>query len=120
MPLSPSPGYLDTVQRRLVDHYGFPERWLHASHPVPDGEYPVVIDGRCDLVIIDDGRVSCENHGTIIMRPQEEVWWATLLDVCRKDGELMYMVRLPGGGPSYDLWPLADHGTYQFQLDLPF
>jgi hypothetical protein len=56
--------YIAEIQRQLIDQYGFPENHDHAGTvlgDVPDGEYPMTIEGRLDHVRIKDGKISCCN-----------------------------------------------------------
>jgi hypothetical protein len=60
--------YVNAVKRGLRDVYGFePEANLAGDEPifapgeVPDGIYPLVIDGKVDIVSIEDGRIDCQN-----------------------------------------------------------
>jgi len=57
-------GYIDAVKRGLIEQHGFPE---NPEKPgcvlgeVPDGEYPMMIEGRRDYVRIVAGRIHCCN-----------------------------------------------------------
>jgi len=57
--------YIDAIKRKLRDQYHFvpsggtPEEPLFDN--VPDGEYPMEIDGELDHVKILKGRISCCN-----------------------------------------------------------
>lgn len=55
--------YIREIQRQLVAHYGFAERPDAPGIPasVPDGEYPMMIDGKLDRVRIEGGNISCCN-----------------------------------------------------------
>lgn len=55
--------YISEIQRKLIDEYGFAERADAPGVPasVPDGEYPMMIDGKLDYVRIEGGRISCCN-----------------------------------------------------------
>ena len=50
--------YVNEVQRQLIAVYGFPAKPGHPTLPddgVPDGTYPMIIDGRLDFTRIVDG-----------------------------------------------------------------
>lgn len=53
--------YISAVQRKLIDEYGLAERSDAPGIPesVPDGEYPMTIDGRMDWVFVKDGQLHC-------------------------------------------------------------
>jgi len=56
--------YIDAIKRQLIDQYGFPENPDHAGTilgDVPDGEYPMTIEGKLDYVRIEGGKISCCN-----------------------------------------------------------
>lgn len=55
--------YIAAIQRKLITQYGFAE---HPDRPgipahVPDGHYPMEIDGRTDSVRIINGQIHCCN-----------------------------------------------------------
>jgi hypothetical protein len=58
-------GYINAIKRQMIDQYGFPE---NPDMPgcvlgdVPDGIYPMTIDGKLDNVRITDGKISCGNY----------------------------------------------------------
>jgi hypothetical protein len=49
--------YIEEIQRRFVTEYHFSD--LAA---VPDGEYPMLIDGKLDRVRIEGGKIHCCNY----------------------------------------------------------
>jgi hypothetical protein len=53
--------YISKIQRALIDQYKFQENPERLGLPmnVPDGEYPMEIDGKLDRVRIKDGRIFC-------------------------------------------------------------
>ena len=55
--------YIREIQRQFVSHYGFDERPDAPGVPVavPDGEYPMMIEGKLDRVRIQAGKISCCN-----------------------------------------------------------
>jgi hypothetical protein len=60
--------YISAVKRGLRDRYGFtPDAGSSEDdptfngNPVPDGVYPMVIDGKLDRVRISGDRISCCN-----------------------------------------------------------
>ncbi|HSX23225.1 MAG TPA: hypothetical protein VLE97_10680 [Gaiellaceae bacterium] len=55
--------YIREIQRQLVCQYGFAERPDAPGIPadVPDGEYPMTIDGKLDHVRISGGKIHCCN-----------------------------------------------------------
>lgn len=55
--------YIAEIQRQLVETYGFPARAdaPHIPDSVPDGTYPMMIDGKVDRVKIEDGKIFCGN-----------------------------------------------------------
>lgn len=55
--------YISTIQRKLIDDFRFSEDPVRAGIPlnVPDGDYPMLIDGKMDHVKIEDGRIYCCN-----------------------------------------------------------
>lgn len=59
--------YISKIQRAFIDQHGFAEHLDRPDIPVnvPDGEYPIVIDGRLDMVEIKGGLVGCCNFDTI-------------------------------------------------------
>jgi hypothetical protein len=58
--------YIREIQRQFIEVYGFSENPEKPGLPlnVPDGEYPMTIDGKLDLVKIEDGMVDCCNFDT--------------------------------------------------------
>ena len=55
--------YIREIQRQLVEVYGLPARDDAPAVPkhVPDGEYPMTIDGKVDRVRVTDSKVHCCN-----------------------------------------------------------
>jgi hypothetical protein len=54
--------YINKVKRGLIEQYGFPESTEFpgcVSGHVPDGDYPMTIDGKTDNVQIIDGKIHC-------------------------------------------------------------
>jgi hypothetical protein len=53
--------YITEIQRQLIVKYGLKERddmpGVPAG-PVPDGEYPMMIDGKLDKVRIKNGKIN--------------------------------------------------------------
>lgn len=59
-------GYIAAIKRKLRDQYGFtPKPGSSESDPVfdhiPDGKYPMEIDGKLDKVTISGGKINCCN-----------------------------------------------------------
>lgn len=56
-------GYIDEIKRQMIAVYGFKENPGYPGVPlnVPDGEYPMEIDGKTDKVKIVDGKIHCLN-----------------------------------------------------------
>lgn len=59
--------YINAIKRQMIDQYKFPE---DPNNPgcvlgnVPDGEYPMTIDGKLDNVKIKNGMINCCNFET--------------------------------------------------------
>ena len=55
--------YIAEIQRKLIDEYDFPENPERPGLPmeVPDGSYPMTINGRLDHVKVEGGYISCCN-----------------------------------------------------------
>ncbi len=55
--------YIAEIQRQMISKYGFKEDPTRPGVPmdVPDGEYPMEIEGKLDKVRITDGKISCCN-----------------------------------------------------------
>lgn len=53
--------YIREIQRQLIAIYNFPENPEMPGLPmdVPDGEYPMTIDGKLDYVKVEGGNISC-------------------------------------------------------------
>lgn len=58
--------YIAEIKRRLRDDYHFVPDRVERGEPcfdhVPDGEYPMEIDGKLDKVRIENGRIFCCNY----------------------------------------------------------
>ncbi len=56
--------YIREIQRQFIEVYGFPEHPEKPGVPVnvPDGEYPMEIEGKTDYVRIEDGNIMCCNN----------------------------------------------------------
>lgn len=59
-------GYIKMIKRQFRDKYNFvPRETLDDDEPlfdnIPDGEYPMEIDGKVDNVRIVNGTISCCN-----------------------------------------------------------
>jgi len=61
--------YIPAVQKGFIEQHGFPENPHKPGLPmpkegqdvIPDGTYPMTIDGKLDNVKIIDGKISCCN-----------------------------------------------------------
>lgn len=55
--------YIDEIKRQFITVYGFKENPEVPGSPldVPDGEYPMTIEGRVDHVKIVNGKINCGN-----------------------------------------------------------
>lgn len=53
--------YIHQIQRKLIKDYGFKPGDNGLPQNVPDGAYPMMIDGKLDLVIIRNGAIWCCN-----------------------------------------------------------
>jgi hypothetical protein len=53
--------YIREIQHQLVDSYGFKAGDNGLPRDVPDGAYPMMIDGKLDLVLIVGGKINCCN-----------------------------------------------------------
>jgi hypothetical protein len=53
--------YITEIQRQLVENYGFQKGDNGCPQNVPDGAYPMIIDGKLDLVCIVNGGIWCCN-----------------------------------------------------------
>jgi hypothetical protein len=55
--------YIRKIQRQLIEVYGFPENPDKPGLPmdVSDGDYPMTIDSKLDIVKIIDGKINCCN-----------------------------------------------------------
>ena len=51
--------YIDKIQNKLVSQYGFVPDVRGLTQQVPDGEYPMEIDGRLDRVSIEGVMIHC-------------------------------------------------------------
>ena len=52
--------YIAEIQRQFIDVYGFPSK-DGLPQGVPDGVYPMTINGRLDRVRIENDRIFCCN-----------------------------------------------------------
>jgi len=57
--------YIQEIQKLLIDKYGFERGSNGCPQNVPDGEYPMKIDGKLDQVNIKDGKISSCNFGKV-------------------------------------------------------
>lgn len=60
--------YINAIKRKLIDQYGFPENPMVPGcvfGDVPDGEYPMTINGKLDNVRIKDGKINCCNFDEV-------------------------------------------------------
>ena len=59
--------YITEIQRQLIDKYGFEENPEKPGLPigVPDGKYPMKIEGKIDNVTVEGGFINCCNFSTI-------------------------------------------------------
>jgi hypothetical protein len=57
--------YIREVQRQFITVYKFAENPEKPGLPkhVPDGEYPMMIDGKLDRVRVTDGKIHCGTSG---------------------------------------------------------
>lgn len=57
--------YIREIKKQFRDKYGFKPNRTVGGEPcfesIPDGEYPMTIDGKLDKVKIVDGSISCCN-----------------------------------------------------------
>ncbi|MFA6338908.1 MAG: hypothetical protein WCW87_02535 [Candidatus Paceibacterota bacterium] len=55
--------YISEIRRQMIKKYGFEEDPLKPGIPinVPNGTYPMKIDGKMDFVKITDDKISCCN-----------------------------------------------------------
>lgn len=61
--------YINEIQQKLVTQYGFTPDARGLPQDVPDGEYPMEVDGRLDRVRIEGGRISCCNFEETPWKP---------------------------------------------------
>jgi hypothetical protein len=56
-------GYIEKIHQLFITQYRFPENPSKPGLPVgvPDGQYPMVIDGKLDFVRVIMGKISCCN-----------------------------------------------------------
>lgn len=67
--------YIAEIQRQLVSKYRFAPREDYPDIPkdkVPDGVYPMTIDGSVDNVKITNGKISCCNFEPEPFEPDEK------------------------------------------------
>jgi hypothetical protein len=66
--------YVDQIKRKFIDQYGFPE---NPDQPgcvlgeVPDGDYPMTIDGKSLIVTIKGGMINFANSPPSTLRSRE-------------------------------------------------
>lgn len=53
--------YLTEIQRQFIDVWGFTKGENGCPQNVPNGAYPMIIDGELDLVLVIHGMISCCN-----------------------------------------------------------
>ena len=55
--------YVDAIKRKFITQYKFKENPTMPGCPmnVPDGVYPMKIDGKTDYVVIKNDTISCCN-----------------------------------------------------------
>lgn len=53
--------YINAIQQKFITQYGYPAGPNGCPQGVPDGEYPMEIDGKVDRVRITKGKISCCN-----------------------------------------------------------
>jgi hypothetical protein len=54
--------YINKIKKQLVDQYGCaedPNCPGVPKYPVPDGEYPMEIEGKIDNVLIENNKIFC-------------------------------------------------------------
>lgn len=56
--------YIRQIQEKLVSQYKFKTNKNGYPEDVPDGDYPMVINGKKDNVKITNGYISCGNFET--------------------------------------------------------
>ena len=58
-----STAYIQEIQRQFIEVYRLPENPDKPGLPlnVPDGEYPMTINGKLDHVKIENGKINCCN-----------------------------------------------------------
>ena len=59
--------YIKEVKQQLCDVHGFTPSDRSTDDNLvfdnlPDGEYPIITEGKLDRVHIEDGEISCLNH----------------------------------------------------------
>lgn len=53
--------YIREVQKGLIEQHGFEKNEYGVPKNVPDGYYPMIIEGKLDHVEIKDGYIDCCN-----------------------------------------------------------
>lgn len=53
--------YVNEIQKKLVIQYGFPPDARSLPQNVPDGEYPMEINGKLESIRIKNGRIYRRN-----------------------------------------------------------
>ena len=58
--------YIQAIKREFRDTYKFVPSGGTDHEPnfdsIPDGEYPMMIEGKKDTIIITKGKISCNNN----------------------------------------------------------
>ena len=56
--------YIRTIQQLLISEFGLAEDPNKPGIPldVPDGDYPMMIEGKLDRVRVEDGKIYCCNY----------------------------------------------------------
>ena len=53
--------YITEIQQQLISKYGFPKGENGCPMNVPDGAYPMLIDRKLDLIVIQNSKIWCCN-----------------------------------------------------------
>lgn len=53
--------YISKIQTIFIEEYKFETNKKGLPKNVPDGEYPMIINGKKDNIIILEGKISCCN-----------------------------------------------------------
>ncbi len=58
--------YINEIRKQLRDVYNFKPNGGNDNEPlfdnIPNGEYPMTIDGKLDNVIVKDNKINCCNY----------------------------------------------------------